>query len=167
MADLNGDGVPDLIETYSSLTPNGFSVQLEKGDGTFAAAVTHLFPVQNQGPIFLTTADVNRDGKTDVIVAINPDTTSPQGTLLVYLGRRDGTFAVPKSKNIASSIHVLDRADFNRDGKVSECFTGIDQGIAVNAEGEAYVAGTAAAFSAPATGPPPLLHNCECFQNYG
>ena len=35
LADLNGDGVPDLIETYSSLTPNGFSIQLAKGDGNF------------------------------------------------------------------------------------------------------------------------------------
>jgi hypothetical protein len=38
---------------------------------------------------------------------------------------------------------------------VRVCFTSYDQGIAVNAEGQAYVAGTAAAFSAPATGPPP------------
>ena len=41
---------------------------------------------------------------------------------------------------------------------VRVCFTSYDQGIAVNAEGEAYVAGTAAAFSAPATGPPPPCH---------
>ena len=41
---------------------------------------------------------------------------------------------------------------------VRVCFTSYDQGIAVNGKGEAYVAGTAAAFSAPATGPPPHCH---------
>jgi hypothetical protein len=38
---------------------------------------------------------------------------------------------------------------------VRECFTGGDQRIAVNAENEVYVAGTAAVFNVPASGPPP------------
>ena len=47
-ADLNGDGVPDLIETYSRINPVLFSVQIAKGDGTFAAPVDYKSPVNQQ-----------------------------------------------------------------------------------------------------------------------
>ena len=116
VADLNGDGIPDLIETYDRLVPNGFSVQLGQGDGTFAAPVNYTFPVQNQAPLVVTTADVNGDGKADVIIGMG--TISAPSTLLVYLGRGDGTLQAPTSTVLSSFINFLAAADFNQDGKV-------------------------------------------------
>jgi hypothetical protein len=71
-ADLNGDGVPDLIYTGSeennaNRTTNGFGlyVQLGRGDGTFSPAVKYPgFEGFN-----ILTGDFNRDGRVDVLVS--------------------------------------------------------------------------------------------------
>ena len=47
---------------------------------------------------------------------------------------------------------------------VRVCFTGFDQRIAVNAEGEAYIAGTASVFPVPAYAPPPCYTTVNAFR---
>ena len=127
-ADVNGDGKPDLVVGGGSYAVGGgpysdtVGIMLGNGDGTFQSAVQYLTGLQ---PIYLAIADVNGDGKLDVVVAdsgcgIYPCTsgTITPGTVSVLLGFGDGTFvgtsdyAFPFSNppNVVS-------ADFNGDGK--------------------------------------------------
>jgi len=101
VADVNGDGKPDLIVANQTSDPNvGFSastvsVLLGNGDGTFQAAVTYA-----SGGSYLKSvavADVNHDGKLDIVAAngcslIGRGICSVQGAIGVFLGDGDGTF---------------------------------------------------------------------------
>src|ERR1700687_6151415 len=64
-ADLKGDGVPDLIETYSRVNPSLFAVQLGLGNGYFAPAVDYSAPINQQYGVQIVTVAVNKAGKTD------------------------------------------------------------------------------------------------------
>jgi hypothetical protein len=128
IADINGDGFPDLVVTNwctdSTCTGGAVGVLLGKGDGTFQTAVAYP-----SGGLFANSvaiADVNGDGKLDLVVAncgsnspSNCVSTSSSGNVAVLLGNGDGTFqtAVPYSlgANGATSVAV---ADVNGDGKL-------------------------------------------------
>jgi len=64
-ADLNGDGIPDLI-VATLLNPAGVNVFLGNGDGTFGASTFYPAGLRDA---FVTVGDFNSDGKPDLIVA--------------------------------------------------------------------------------------------------
>jgi hypothetical protein len=70
-ADLNGDGILDLVVANS--TSNTLSVFLGNGDGTFIAATAS--PATGNGPMALAIADFNNDGFLDIAVANSNDNT--------------------------------------------------------------------------------------------
>ena len=96
VADFNGDGKPDLLDSNGNL-------QLGDGDGTFTAGI----PISG-GP--LAVADFNGDGKPDVL-------EQGTGTLVVLLGNGDGTFQAPIGTNSGASLTGIAAGDLNRDGK--------------------------------------------------
>jgi hypothetical protein len=120
VADVNGDGIPDLLVANGCDnlnlcgTKGGVAVLLGNGDGTFQAATEYLSG--GAYPYSLKIADLNGDGKLDLVAA-----NSFSGTVSVLLGNGDGTFqgAVTYSSgdkaNVAqiSSVAV---ADVNGDG---------------------------------------------------
>jgi PKD repeat protein len=109
MADLNGDGLADLVtanESGSSIT-----VLLATGNGTFAPGVTISVGV-NVGPKSIAAADLNRDGKIDLVVA----QTLASG-VAVLLGNGDGTFQAPRNFATGSGPRAVALGDLNGDGK--------------------------------------------------
>ena len=72
VADVNGDGIPDIVVANASLVPqvgnNSVSVMLGTGNGTFVAATGSPFAV-GSGPYSVAVADVNSDGKPDIVTA--------------------------------------------------------------------------------------------------
>ncbi|HEY3972480.1 MAG TPA: FG-GAP-like repeat-containing protein [Candidatus Sulfotelmatobacter sp.] len=123
IADVNGDGKPDLVVANGFGGDNGdglVAVFLNNGDGTFAAAVT--FDSGGFQPLSVAVADINGDGKPDIIVANCGIGTGGciglEGGVSVLIGNGDGTFqtaaAYSSGGQMAESVAV---ADVNGDGK--------------------------------------------------
>lgn len=104
VSDVNGDGYPDLIVANMCLTVatcnNGsiIGVLLNNGDGTFQNALTYSSGGE-YGSSGIAVADVNGDGKPDIVLAnscvINTSTGScggNSGTVSVLAGNGNGTF---------------------------------------------------------------------------
>src|SRR5580700_4714600 len=72
LADVNGDGAPDLITNYvqavGDTSDDSIGVRLGNGNGTFAPAQS--FDIGQQTPFDLIVADVNGDGRPDLIAAM-------------------------------------------------------------------------------------------------
>ena len=124
IADVNGDGKPDLIianeQQSKTDTAGSISVMLGRGDGTFHAAVNYSSGGENAYSISI--ADVNGDGKLDLVVAngcLGSDCST--GSVGVLLGKGDGIFekVVTYSSGAASVFgsHVA-VGDLNGDGKL-------------------------------------------------
>jgi len=90
VADLNGDGKPDLIVANS----DAIGVLLGNGDSTFKPAVSYTLGAGTSGLQSAVVADVNGDGKPDVLVAIR-SANFGEGGAGVLLGNGDGTFQAP------------------------------------------------------------------------
>ncbi len=105
-ADLNGDGIPDLMITslpYSCNCSPYLSVQLGKGDGTFGPEVDYSLPVISTA---IVVADFDRDGHKDILL--------PDATLL--RGKGNGTFFQSQYPGPLSSLDAAVATDVNGDG---------------------------------------------------
>jgi hypothetical protein len=109
VADVNGDGHPDLI---AAIGTNAVGVRLGTGgtgSSMFGAQVTYA---TGTGASSVTAADVNGDGKLDLEVA-NFGTT----TVSVLLGNGDGTFGTQQTFTVGTQPRAIATADVNGDGK--------------------------------------------------
>jgi hypothetical protein len=126
IADVNGDGKPDLIVANQCVSSGSCStsggsvgVLLGNGDGTFQTALT--YSSGGDIPHSVAVADVNGDGKMDLLVAnyCGSESCTGDGTIGVLLGNGDGTFQTAVTYGSggynATSVAV---ADVNRDGKL-------------------------------------------------
>ena len=117
LADMNGDGLPDLV----AVGPNGLYLTYAQRDGTLSSA-----PAPEVGQVSASAAlvDVNGDGNLDVVSV--GDTA-----LKLSLGRGDGTFNPPQpltsTGNFVRASHITQtviNGDFNGDGKQDLLATG-------------------------------------------
>jgi hypothetical protein len=123
ISDFDGDGNPDL----SFCTDSQVGVLLGNGDGTF------------QSPIFTTTgtdrlftyavADINSDGKPDLLVSQYDKTNNPQ--FVAFLGDGTGSFRAETITlpSIEGTELGLMTGDFNADGLVDIGFP--DNGLEI------------------------------------
>jgi hypothetical protein len=130
IADVNGDGKRDVIalnEANLGFTHSEIRVLLGNGDGTLDTAVAYVLSTEGTNSISLAAADVNGDGKTDLVV-----TGDPKNVFAIYvlLNKGDGTF--PTQVTYPSGIfgHFVILGDVNRDGKLDAVVAG-DAPVAV------------------------------------
>lgn len=114
VADFNGDGKADIAVVNQS--DNTVSMLLGNGDGTFQAPKITP-PLATDGFLgALVAADLNGDGKLDLVV---PDYVgAASGQVAILLGKGDGTFQAPTFLTSGGGSTWPVVADFNKDGKL-------------------------------------------------
>jgi len=117
VGDFNGDGKLDIALTgggYGPNTVNAVTILLGNGDGTFSLAENSTFAT-GSNPWAIVAADFNGDGKLDLAVANEDDST-----LTILLGNGDGTFTPASGSPVAvgSGPYSLTTGDLNSDGKL-------------------------------------------------
>jgi hypothetical protein len=114
VADINGDGVPDLV--IGGAYSGGTMVALGNGGGKFQPAVT----VTGLPGTSAAVGDFNKDGKLD-LATFNEDPGTLSGAASVALGYGDGTFQLDTVIDVASGLLASNgfilTGDFNGDGK--------------------------------------------------
>lgn len=108
-ADLNGDAKLDIVTVNS--TSNDLSVLLGVGDGTFVAESRLVLPV-DAAPLDVGAGDLNGDTFPDLVA-----TNTGLGTLTLFLGAGDGTFAIGVEAPAGGGPRSVALADLNGDGK--------------------------------------------------
>ncbi len=115
MADLNGDGLMDLVVVDNGydlvVDRGGVSVLLGRSDGTFSG---QLFFGTSGKPFTAQTADFNDDGKPDLVVGIS-DSNSLQPYISIFLGHGDATFGPEQHLASSAPASLIQVGDFNGD----------------------------------------------------
>jgi hypothetical protein len=115
VGDFNRDGKLDFAALDGIGGSNTLTVFLGNGDGTFRAGAVQHFTDQSQYPGLLYAADLNRDGKLDLIAYTTGNGGDPAfGNVWEFTGNGDGTFQ--SGKHLYSSFSQLKLLDINHDG---------------------------------------------------
>jgi len=120
VADVNGDGKLDLL-TANRVTDNA-GVLLGTGTGTFQPVTTYSTGT-NGSPASIAVADVNGDGKSDLLTANTSSSTAG-----VLLGNGDGTFRFVATFSTGTNSNPISIAvaDVNGDGQLDLLTVGIN-----------------------------------------
>jgi hypothetical protein len=95
-SDFDGNGTIDLAATFS----DGVLLLLGRGNGTFNAQD----PIRERTATGITVADMNDDGKPDIVVSNSP--SSVHGSVSVFLNDGHGRFRVPLTYPTGAGVGV-------------------------------------------------------------
>ncbi len=128
-ADLNGDGIPDLVQVDASYNGQGaVIVSLGLGNDTYGAPTP--YSTGSSGAVWVVAGDFNKDGRLDLAVANEcSDETCTQAGVAILLGNGDGTLQSPTTvygTGEPSSLEIV-TGDFNGDGKFDVAAMNQDQ----------------------------------------
>lgn len=120
VADVNGDGRADVVVANSrgqanSYAPGDATLLLGNGDGTFKAPTSFL---TGGTPYGVAVADLNGDGKPDLVFANHSSINGPVGGAGVLLGAGNGTFSAVHKFAAANYVQSVSLGDVNGDGRV-------------------------------------------------
>lgn len=124
IGDFNHDGKLD----FASFRTGTLVVYLGNGDGTFQSSKT----VSTVTPFFIVAADLNHDGKTDLVQVSN----GPKTTMQIWISNGDGTFSK------GQTLYPLNQQLFQYDSFVTGDFDGDgkpDAALIYSAEGPTTV----------------------------
>jgi uncharacterized protein (DUF2141 family) len=127
VADVNGDGTPDLIvgnvcsgtnDILTCTEGGSVAVLLGTGNGEFMTAQT--YNMNEPGSYSLSVGDLNGDGKLDVIMTsfCTDQGCANGGDVGVFLGNGDGTFQPVVTYMTGGFANAVAVADLNGDGKL-------------------------------------------------
>jgi hypothetical protein len=139
-ADLNGDGRTDLLWAPDA-APYPYVYALNTGNGTFGP--THEIQIATCGTGAATAADVNNDGRLDVMVANNRSGPSAfcesvDHTVRVALNKGDGTFQTDYGVTVYPLPEMAVGADLNADGKTDIVAASAQVSVATGTGGGAF-----------------------------
>jgi len=109
--DFNRDGKPDIAVVGGQADTSAVTVFLATTPGHYPATGTS-YSVSDT-PVGIHTADVNNDGKLDLVIEF-----SNLPTLSILLGNGDGTFTMGTDVTMTNAVAGFDLGDFNKDGKI-------------------------------------------------
>ncbi|HWZ82408.1 MAG TPA: FG-GAP-like repeat-containing protein [Terriglobales bacterium] len=129
LADLNGDGILDLVVGNECITPTdctlgSVGVLLGKAGGGFEPAVTYPCGHFASG---IAVFDVDGDGKLDVVVA-----STSGGGKSVLLGNGDGTLQAAVSDHLPVGSNGLAVGDLDQDGHLDLVMTTFNVVVLIN-----------------------------------
>ena len=115
-ADVNNDGVVDLISMEINSTVSSVEVYLGNGDGTFRTPFSVL---DAQGIADIAVGDFNQDGNLDlaILVSSGPFDATGKAAVTVLLGNGQGSFGSAQTIQAGSLASGLAAGDFNNDGR--------------------------------------------------
>ncbi len=119
-ADLNGDGIPDLVSQFGNIV----YALLGNGNGTFRVGPQTVIPweVTALGPL----VDVNGDGIPDLVELVATGAETAPGGMQIYLGKGDGSFSQATFYQTGQSLpSYAVVGDFNGDGVLDVLVTSV------------------------------------------
>lgn len=112
-ADVNGDGIADIVDTTEGNGPNeSIFVTLANSDGTFGERRQLTTPHRMELPFAVRIADLDLDGHADLIVL-----DFAASHLEWFRGDGKGDFGEPQFIEAGRTINAFEIADVDRDGR--------------------------------------------------